>query len=274
MKHKSFIIKSILFLLLPMMGSAQYLELGFNGGGSNFIGDVGPYRVDLPRGYHGGILARYNFNRYWSIRFQGNYGLIAADDANSTLPERQERNLSFRSYVWEAYAAAEFNFFEFQPGTKMNHTPYINAGFGIFGFDPEARYNGSWVDLRSLRTEGQGTSVGAGAPYATASSFFVFSLGYKWSLGSFTSIALETSFRNTYTDYVDDVSGYYAQPQVLREEVSELSATLADRSLSQSNKENILRGDPTNRDWYIFTGFTLQFKFGELYEKCENFIGG
>lgn len=104
--------------------------------------------------------------------------------------------------------------------------------------------------------------------------FFVFSLGYKWSLGSFTSIALETSFRNTYTDYVDDVSGYYAQPQVLREEVSELSATLADQSLSQSNKENILRGDPTNRDWYIFTGFTLQFKFGELYEKCENFIGG
>ncbi len=273
MKHKSFIIKSILFLLLPFMGSAQYLELGVNAGGTNFLGDVGPYRIDIPRGYHAGFLMRYNFNRYWSVRFQGNYGWISADDANSGLTERQERNLSFRSEIWEAYAVAEFNFFEFEPGTKQNHTPYINAGFGIFGFDPEANLDGSWIDLRSLRTEGQGTSVGTSAPYATASSFFVFSLGYKWSLGRFTSIALESSFRNTYTDYVDDVSSYYADPQVLREEVSELSATLADRSLSQSNKENILRGDPTNRDWYIFTGFTLQFKFGELYEKCENFIG-
>jgi len=256
------------------MGSAQYLEAGFNGGGSNFIGDVGPYRVDIPRGYHGGLLLRYNFNRYWSFRLQGNYGMISAEDANSNLAERVERNLGFRSEIWELYAAAEFNFFEFQTGTKMNHTPYINAGFGIFSFNPQARFNGSWVDLRPLRTEGQGTSAGAGSPYATASSFFVFSLGYKWSIGSFTSIALESSFRNTYTDYLDDVSGYYAEPIILREEVSELSATLADRSLNQSNKENILRGDPTNRDWYIFTGVTMQFKFGELYEKCADFIVG
>lgn len=261
-------------MLIPFLGKAQYLEAGFNAGGSNFIGDLGPYRVDIPRGYHGGLLLRYNFNRYWSIRFQGNYGLISADDANSTLAERQERNLDFQSEIWELYSAAEFNFFAFEPGTKMNHTPYINAGFGIFTFNPRTRYNGGLVDLRPLRTEGQGTAVGASAPYATASSFFVFSLGYKWSLGRFSSIALESSFRSTYTDYLDDVSGYYADPQVLAEEVSELSATLADRSLSQSNKENLLRGNPANNDWYIFTGFTLQFKFGELYEKCTDFIVG
>tara|TARA_B100001115_G_C15833306_1_gene416268 strand:- start:1280 stop:2104 length:825 start_codon:yes stop_codon:yes gene_type:complete len=273
MKHKSFIIKSILLLILPLCSTAQYLEAGINGGGSNFLGDVGPYRIDVPRGYHAGLLFRYNFNRYWSLRFQGNYGMIAADDANSTLDERKERNLNFRSEIWEAYAAAEFNFFEFEPGTKLNHTPYINAGFGIFSFNPEANYNGDWIALRPLRTEGQGTSLGSGSPYATASSYFIFSLGYKWGLGRFSSIAIESSFRNTYTDYLDDVSGYYADPVVLSTEVSELSATLADRSLSQSNKENILRGDPTNRDWYIFTGITLQFKFGELYEKCANFIG-
>ncbi len=274
MKHKSFIIIALIIASLPFAAKAQYLEAGFNGGGSNFIGDVGPYRIDLPRGYHGGLLLRYNFNRYWSIRFQGNYGLIAADDANSGLDERKERNLSFRSEIWEVYSAAEFNFFEFEPGTKMNHTPYINAGFGVFTFNPQARYNGSWYDLRPLRTEGQGTSVGASAPYATASSYFVFSLGYKWSLGRYSAFALESSFRSTYTDYLDDVSGYYADPQILVEEVSELSATLADRSLSQSNKENLLRGNPSTNDWYIFTGFTLSFKFGELYEKCSDFIVG
>jgi hypothetical protein len=98
-------------------------------------------------------------------------------------------------------------------------------------------------------------------------------LGYKFALGSFTSLAIESSFRSTYTDYLDDVSGFYADPMVLENEVSLLSANLADRSFSGSDKENILRGDPSNQDWYIFTGISIQFKFGELYEKCANFVG-
>jgi hypothetical protein len=273
MKLKQLIIKSIVLLLLPLLGRSQYLEIGIAGGGSNFIGDVGPYSLDVPQGYHAGFLMRYNFNRHWSFRAQANYGLIQADDDRSNMSIRNERNLSFRSEIREAYVVAEFNFFQYQPGTKLWHTPYINGGFGLFSFNPEAKIDGEWYELRPLKTEGQGTSVGAGAPYANASSFFIFSLGYKFALGSYTSLAIETSFRSTYTDYLDDVSGFYANPAVLENEVSPLSATLADRSFSGSDKENILRGDPSNQDWYIFTGISIQFKFGELYEKCANFVG-
>ena len=273
MKLKQLIIKSIVLLLLPFLGRSQYLEIGITGGGSNFLGDVGPYSFDLPQGYHAGFLMRYNFNRFWSIRAQANYGLLQSDDARSSIALRKERNLSFRSVVREAYIVAEFNFFEYQPGTKLWHTPYINGGFGVFSFNPEAQFDGNWYELRELRTEGQGTSVGNSAPYAEASSFFIFSLGYKFALGSFTSLAIESSFRSTYTDYLDDVSGFYADPMVLENEVSLLSANLADRSFSGSDKENILRGDPSNQDWYIFTGISIQFKFGELYEKCANFVG-
>lgn len=273
MKHKHFIINIVLFLL-PLFSTGQYLEIGVNGGGSNFIGDVGNYGMDLPRGFHAGALFRYNFNNHWAVRINANYGQIEARDSWSSLEDRQNRNLSFRSEIREAYAVAEFNFFPFEPGRKsMSHTPYINGGFGVFSFSPEAQYESQWYDLRSLRTEGQATSFGGGSPYATASSFFVFSLGYKWSIARWSSIALESSFRTTYTDYLDDVSGYYADPEVLSEEVSELSRILADRSLSPSNKENTLRGNPANRDWYIFTGITIQFRFGELYEKCASFVG-
>lgn len=272
MKHNHFIIKLIILVLLSSLGRAQYTELGLFAGGSQFLGDVGPYRADLPQGYAGGMLFRQNFNRHWSLRLSGNYGLIQADDARSSFAERQERNLSFRSEIWEASLVAEFNFLPFEPGTKMNHSPYINAGFGVFSFDPEAQLDGTWHTLRDLRTEGQGTSFSNQAPYAEASSFFIFSLGYKVSLGRYTSLALETSFRSTYTDYLDDVSGLYADPEILREEVSELSALLADRSLSMGTKEDILRGNPNNQDWYIFTGFSLQFKFKDLYEKCAKFI--
>ncbi len=273
MNYNRFII-NILVLCLPLFLKGQYLEVGVNGGGSNFLGDVGNYGFDIPRGFHAGGLIRYNFNEHWSVRLNANYGEVEARDSWSSLAERKERNLSFRSEIREAYLVAEFNFFPFEPGRKkMSHTPYINGGFGVFSFSPEAYFEGTWHDLRSLRTEGQGTSLNRGAPYATASSFFIFSMGYKWSLARWSSIALESSFRTTYTDYLDDVSGYYADPQVLREEVSPLSETLADRSLSASDKENTLRGNPANRDWYIFTGVTIQFKFGELYEKCASFVG-
>ena len=106
-----------------------------------------------------------------------------------------------------------------------------------------------------------------------ASTFFVFGLGYKFSIGEFTSIAIESNFRSTRTDYLDDVSGYYADPEIIEEENGPVAAALSDRSILGGDKENLLRGNPQNNDWYIFTGITLQFKFGELYEKCASFVG-
>jgi len=86
------------------------------------------------------------------------------------------------------------------------------------------------------------------------------------------SIALESTFRSTKTDYLDDVSGFYADPQVLREQRGELAAALADRSLQEGDKKATYRGNPANKDWYIFTGITLQVKFEAMSEKCATFV--
>jgi hypothetical protein len=269
---KQFIFK-IIVALSPLLSWGQYSEIGVYGGGSNFLGDVGPYGLDLPQGYSAGIFYRYNFDYHWSVRAQANYGFIKATDSRSNIDFRKDRNLSFQSEIWEVGAVAEFNFFEYRPGTKNWHTPFINAGFGFFWFDPMASFQGELVSLQSLRTEGQGTSVNSDVPYYTTSTFFSFGLGYKFAVGRITTIGVESSFRSTYTDYLDDVSGFYADPEILKEEVSELAAIMADRSLTGGDKENLRRGNPANRDWYIFTGVTLQVKFVEFYEKCASFVG-
>lgn len=266
-------IKILLLLLLPLWAGAQYLEIGATGGGSQFLGDVGPYRPDIPRGYSYGGFFRYTFDNHWAVRFQGNYGFIQADDSRSSLEYRRQRNLSFQSKITEAYVSAEFNFFNFEPGTDRDRTPYLFAGFGVFWFNPQTEYQGETYNLRELRTEGQRTSANQEVPYGLGSSFFLMGFGYKWALNRQVSMGIETGWRSTYTDYLDDVSGFYADPAVLREEVGPISAALADRSLSGSSKENRLRGNPANNDWYIFTGITLQVKFSAAYEKCRAFLG-
>lgn len=266
------LIISALFLFGAASIQAQHFEVGMFAGGSNFIGDVGNYRPHLPTGYSGGLFVRYNFNRHWALRLHGNYGHISNADSLSGMAYRQQRNLSFESEIWELGLTAEFNFLEFEPGTNHWHTPYLMGGFGIFSFNPMAEYAGEMYELRPLGTEGQQTSANNAAFYAEGSSFLLFGMGYKWAIGDFTSIGVESTFRSTATDYLDDVSGFYPEPGVLLEERGEVAAALSDRSLTESNKQDALRGNPANNDWYIFTGITLQFKFEELYEKCTSFV--
>ncbi len=256
-----------------MQAQAQYSEIGVFGGGSHFIGDVGDYGLHLPKGYAFGGFYRYNINEHYALRASVNYGYIRNADSVSNFDYRIERNLHFESPVLEGSIMLEFNFFPFRPGTRKNHSPYVMAGFGIFSFNPRARYQGEFYDLQPLGTEGQSTSARNEGFYPTAASFFVFGAGYKWAIGRFTSIGIESTVRRSSTDYLDDVSGRYVDPAIIEEAHGEVAAALSDRSLSQSNKAGIYRGNPDNTDWYIFTGITLQVKFGEFYEKCASFVG-
>lgn len=270
--YKSLIFK-IIALLLSFNTWGQYSEIGFFGGGSNFIGDVGDYGFHLPKDYAYGGFYRYNFNGHWSIRAQVNYGRIRNADSLSSYDYRVNRNLSFESAILEGSVMLEFNFLEYETGRRNSHTPYIMGGFGAFRFNPETEYQGQMYELREMGTEGQLTSENPAGFYADGSTFFIFGMGYRWSVADFIAIGIESTFRRTNTDYLDDVSGLYADPSVIEEARGPVAAALSDRSLIASDKRDTYRGNPQTNDWYVFTGITLQFKFGELYEKCASFVG-
>lgn len=266
MKSKLFIFK-ILTLFTGLSASAQYSEVGVFGGGSHFIGDVGNYNVHIPQGYSFGGFYRYVLNDRWSFRAQVNYAYLANADSTSQISYRVNRNLHFTTQILEGSLMAEFNFLRYKPGTKLSQTSYLLGGFGIFSFNPKAVYQGVEYELRPLNTEGQGIT-GNSSSYAKGSSFFIFGIGHKFAIGKFTSLGIETTVRSTRTDYLDDVSGFYADPDDVEDATGAVAAALSDRSILSSDKTDLLRGNPNNNDWYIFTGVTLQFKFGELLEKC------
>ena len=115
---------------------------------------------------------------------------------------------------------------------------------------------------------GQGTPVNAAAPYGRVSVAVPFGMGYRWAVGRKMSVSLEVGFRKTFTDYLDDVSTTYADPNVLATYNGTLSAQLSNRSKTAGDRTGLFRGEEARKDWYIFTGLNLEFYLRSPREKC------
>ncbi len=72
----------------------------------------------------------------------------------------------------------------------------------------------------------------------------------------------DIGYRNPTTDYLDDVSGNYADKARF---ISPLAAALSDRSGEKTGiytgAAGTQRGDGRKRDTYLFVNFTLSFTF-------------
>ncbi len=187
-------------------------EVGVSVGLAHYFGDLNPNSaINRPK-TAAGIFFRKQVTNYIGIRLSGDYALLGYSDIYSSNPAQQARNLSFNTNVWEISLAGDFNFFEFHPGFEgYNFTPYIGVGIGVFSFDPYAYLGGEKYLLRTLGTEGQGSSLYPNLqPYSPIALSIPFTFGAKYALNGNTNIFGEITYRFTNTDYLDDVSGLYA----------------------------------------------------------------
>lgn len=250
----------------------KYSELGLFGGVGYYMGDLNPGKQFFMPRLAGGLVYRYNPSRRFAWHIHGIYGSVQAEDALSNDPAQQIRNLSFRSQVIEFSTILEFNFFNYEIGNK-NHpaTPYIFGGISIFRYNPKANFLGEWIPLQPLGTEGQGSTFYADRKeYALISGTFPFGVGVKFHALGKLGFSLEWGLRRTFTDYLDDVSSTYADPDVLFATNGELAAVLADRSLVNPGPINTgrQRGNVTNNDWYSFAGLTITYKIQPPKAEC------
>ena len=82
------------------------------------------------------------------------------------------------------------------------------SGFEITD-DPNDEWEDRWYDLRPLRTEGQVEE------YASLIAAIPLGIGFEFGLGQGWILGIEGSWRATFTDYLDDLSGMYANPDYL-----------------------------------------------------------
>ena len=259
----------LLFLVLAVQSQAQkrtFLsrsEFGLNIGQTYYLGDLNPYQQFKNAHLAGGLMYRYNINNRLTLRFNYLYGQISAVDYTSPYPLLVNRNLSFKSKLQEVAAGLEFHYLPFQFGSsRYPATAYLLAQVGVFHMNPQTYYNNAWQDLQPLATEGQGTSINSQKPYNLYQLCLPLGMGVKVSLGKMATFNIDVAIRKTFTDYLDDVgSDLYADPQILSDEISDLSATLSNQSLDGNRFGK--RGTSSTKDWYVYTGATLTVRFGK-----------
>ncbi len=307
--------KLLLFLILalPIAASAQYgnkiKHRGDNGfvnrknrpqkqitfaiGASNFLGELGganqigtffvkdlEFSTTKPSAALG---YRYKFNQLFALSGGFHYLAVKGNDNLTTEPFRQNRNLSFKSNIFELSIQGEIYFTKEQQGhlyriknakgrKSYKLQVYAFGGIGGFYFNPKAQYHGKWVALQPLGTEGQGLPDGP-KKYSRVSICIPYGLGVSEAIGKEWSIGIEFGIRKTFTDYIDDVSGNYYDNNVIRQQNGAMAADLADPSLAHypaslggdatglnQTVAGQQRGDPTHKDAYMFTNITVTYK--------------
>ncbi|MBD3636904.1 MAG: outer membrane beta-barrel protein [Crocinitomicaceae bacterium] len=236
-------------------------EMGFMGGGSYYIGDLSNGKhFSRSRLALGGIV-RYNLSSRASLRFTGTYGTVWGSDARSDDPVEVNRNLDFTSKIYELAAGIEIDLFKYRINDmKYPISPYFFYEIAYFRMNPTTSYEGNEIELQSLGTEGQGTSLSDKRKYSLNQISLPVGIGVKCNIKKRWAISIEYGVRKTFTDYIDDVGGDYVDTEQLRTENGPLAADLSNPSLDGINRAGFNRGTSTNKDWYVFYGLMITFK--------------
>ena len=219
---------------------SQDNEIGIFAGGSNYIGDVGPTAYISPFSYNastnyvGGVIFRKNFNERISARAKFNYSKIgSSDNWPKTAEYRKQRGKYFKNSINELNLGVDFNFLDFDIySSSLEMTPYVSSGISLF------RYN-------LLRYE---SGIAKAIKYGDATDLsFPITIGYKIKpLNSFI-IAFEINANYSNSDNLD---GSYPD-------------------LKQKASSDYF-GSTLSKDWYVFSGITLTYLFGNKKCYCPN----
>ncbi|MFV5684134.1 DUF6089 family protein [Flavobacterium sp. GB2R13] len=213
-----------LFLcLFPFLAvHAQIHEIGVFVGGSNYIGDVGPTTYISPNEPALGILYKWNKSPRHAYRFSYTQSKITSNDLDSEEAGRNQRGYHFENSIKEVSLGLEFNFFDFNLHEMKNKITPYVYS-GISYFRYDELYILSGITRKDK---------------STGSFAIPMNLGIKSNITPNFILAVEVGARYTLTDNLDG-----SNPK-------------------NDNLETLQFGNLNNNDWYVFSGLTLTYTFG------------
>jgi hypothetical protein len=249
---------------------------GRKGNGKGFLKDLNwsvsrpSYTFFLTGTYRDVIGLRIEFS---SGNLDSHDSLLKSPQADLT--QRYGRNLGFRSNINELQVSAEIHplyLKQFKDDKAPYWSPYIVVGIGLFKFNPRANLDGLWYDLQSLHLEGQGfNEYPDRKPYRLQQFNIPVGVGIKYELSACLNTRIEIVHRILFTDYLDDVSNTYINPDLFYKYLSPVQAEIAQqlycriRNLSPGTiiQEGAVRGDPNHNDAF----FTIQLKLSWAFRE-------
>lgn len=156
-------------------------------------------------------------------------GSLQGADAKGT---QAWRNLSFKSQFTELSTEITYyptSYYDFK-NRKLNIHPYVGFGGGLLFFNSSTTYNDERILLQPLSTEGE--------EYSRFSPTLNLNLGISCRLNEDIDLHLGYQFHQTFTDYLDDVSGSYMDNNFL----TGIAADVADRSFEGGTSPDSIDG--------------------------------
>lgn len=264
-------MKKIILLCLvalPYLAHAQRLHGDLQLGVAGYQGDLQAKRFTLKGAKPAiGFGLSYDLSPHFIIRGMASYLTVTGDDKNGkTAQNINPRNLNFTSRIIEGQFALEYNLFDL---AERSATPYVFGGIAIFHFNPYTTDRlGDKVYLRSLATEGQGLSQYPEKKLYKNNQFAIpFGAGVKVALSEKLQVGLELGLRKLFTDYLDDVSGTYADSAFLLAGRGPRAVAFAYRESEIHGPVSYpaagsIRGNAKIKDWYYTTGLRVSYLFG------------
>jgi hypothetical protein len=214
----------LLFLIISSLtAKAQINEVGIFVGGSNYIGDIGPTTYIAPQDLALGILYKWNRSTRHSFRFSYTYAKISSDDLDSDAANRKDRGYAFENTINEFSAGIEFNFFDFDLH-QLNTQMTPYVFTGLNYFT----YNNNYFLNNQLVENGNENSFS-----------IPMVVGLKARITHSLILGAEVGVRYTFTDNLDG-----SNP-------------------SNDAYADLKFGNINSNDWYVFSGITLTYTFGQ-----------
>ncbi len=202
--------------------NAQIHEVGVFLGGSNFIGDVGKTNYVSPNEVAFGLLYKWNKSPRHSYRVSYTQTELSANDLDSEVPGRYLRGYEFKNSIKELSVGLEFDFFDF------------NLHDGKRKVTPYV-YSGltyfSYEELFYINGKVK-------KDYVESTFAIPMTVGVKSNIFDRWVLGIEVGARYTFTDNIDG-----SNP-------------------TNKNLEPLKFGNINSNDWYVFSGITLTYTFG------------
>ena len=258
-------------------------EIVLNIGPTGFLGELGGKDaigtnysladLDLKSTtFNVGLSYRYRFRPFWATSTIIDIGQVKGDDALTLEPARHARNLNFKSTLLSVYQRGEFIFyfkesfghkynFKGVSGRKNhNEQIYLFGGIGLCYFNPMGNYNGQWVKLRPLHTEGQGFP-NRPKEYSLITPIIPVGLGFRMGIDRMWRIGLEITYFKTFSDYIDDVSTTGFDTDLLQEKYGTVAAVMSNPAKTEQEKSWFAngqqRGDSKHKDAYLYANIII-----------------
>ena len=223
----------VVLLCIHLHSSGQFHEVGAFLGGGNYIGDIGGTYYVSPENPAFGFVYKWNRTTRYSLRANAMIMNIKKSDYSPFDMARFNRRYRFENQVTEFSVGAEINYYDFNlHGNDKKIAPYLFLGIGFIS------YNLFYHEPNTLENIGYGKGIEITLPAI---------IGLKANVSPYIVLGLEIGARYTFTDNLDG------------------SAAETEDGLMNDLKF----GNLNNNDWYVFTGLTISFTFGDLPCYCK-----